>query len=82
LRPLPNFKPKEVILMRITQITPLVMMGNHSVCKMHKTNITPLRSPARETTNITPLRMCLNLNKSVWGIRQCVDQYKAHQITL
>jgi hypothetical protein len=68
--------------MRITQITPLVMMSNHSMHNVHKTNITPLRSPAQETTNITPLRMSLNLNKSVWGIRQCVEQYKAHQITL
>jgi hypothetical protein len=79
--------------MRITQITPLVMMSNHSMHNVHKTNITPLRSPAQETnitplrsaeqkTNITPLRMCLNLNKSVWGINQCVEQYKAHQTTL
>jgi hypothetical protein len=68
--------------MRITQITPLVMMSNHSMHNVHKTNITPLRSPAQEITNITPLRMSLNLNKSVWGIRQCVEQYKAHQITL
>jgi len=77
--------------MRVTQITPLVMMSSRSIHNVHKTNITPLRSPTQETnitplrsaakeTNITPLRMSLNLNKSVWGIRQCVDQYKAHQI--
>jgi len=75
--------------MRVSQITPLVMMSSRSIYNIHKTNITPLRSPVQKTnitplrsakykTNITPLRMSLNLNKSVWGIRQCVDQYKAH----
>ena len=79
--------------MRVSQITPLVMMSVNPVYNAHKTNITPLGSAAQETnitplrsaareTNITPLRMSLNLNKSVWGIRQCVDQYKAHQLTL
>jgi len=77
--------------MRVTQITPLVMMSGYSICNMHKTNIIPLCAaehktnitPLRSTEhkiNITPLRMSLNLNKSVWGIRQCVDQYKAHQV--